>query len=150
LKNVLLRAIGAQPSVQVDTLLLDMIAEDILLLCTDGLHGYFEDNELQPMLLSRPLAALPERLIAHANDRGGADNITAVVRKVVGQAEQTLPVSARIDAIRSLPLFRHLSYKETVSVLAIAEARALDGNVEVVREGTSGDQMFVLSSGRVI
>src|SRR5439155_22224170 len=66
-----------------------------------------------------------------------------------GEPRESLPVSARIDAIRKLPLFRHLSYKETVAVLAIAEARTLAANAEVVREGTPGDQMYVLSSGQV-
>jgi serine/threonine protein phosphatase PrpC len=149
LKHVLIRAIGAQPSVQVDTLLLDMIAEDLLLLCTDGLHGYLDDEEMPALLVSRAPRDLPARLIELANERGGSDNITALVLKCTGQAGETLPVTARIDAIRRLPLFRHLSYKETVSVLAIAEARALEPNVEVVREGAAGDEMFVLSSGRV-
>jgi serine/threonine protein phosphatase PrpC/CRP-like cAMP-binding protein len=148
-KNVLLRAIGAQPSVQVDTLLLDLIADDLLLLCSDGLHGYLHDEELPNVLTGATPTDLPVRLIDLANERGGADNITALVIKVGGEPRESLPVSARIDAIRKLPLFRHLSYKETVAVLAIAEARSLAPNEEVVREGTPGDQMYVLSSGQV-
>lgn len=148
-KNVLLRAIGAQPSVQVDTLLLDLIADDMLLLCSDGLHGYLRDEEIPTLLVGSAAKGVPQKLIDLANERGGADNITALVLKCVGEARESLPVSARIDAIRRLPLFRHLSYKETVSVLAIAEARTMSPNSEVVKEGTPGDQMYVLSSGQV-
>lgn len=148
-KNVLLRAIGAQPSVQVDTLLLDLIADDLLLLCSDGLHNYLKDEEIPAVIAGVVVRDLPQRLIDLANERGGADNITALVIKCAGEPRESLPVSARIDAIRKLPLFRHLSYKETVAVLAIAEARSIAPNQEVVREGTPGDQMYVLSTGQV-
>ena len=148
-KNVLLRAIGSQPSVQVDTLLLDLIADDLLLLCSDGLHGYLNEDEIPALLAGVPPSDLPQKLIDFANESGGADNITALVIKCAGEPRESLPVSARIDAIRKLPLFRHLSYKETVAVLAIAEARSMKPNEEVVREGTPGDKMYVLSTGQV-
>lgn len=148
-KNVLLRAVGAQPNVQVDTLLMDLVAGDLILLCSDGLHGYLEDDELPALLESAPARELPAHLIALANERGGSDNITALVIEASGEVTETLPVSARIEAVRGLPLFRHLSYKEAVSLLAIAQARTIAAGTVIVREGSQDREMYVVSSGRV-
>lgn len=148
-RNVLLRAVGAQQNVQVDTLLMDLVADDRLLLCSDGLHGYLDDAELVTLFETVPVRELPSRLVALANDRGGADNITAIVLETNGEVTETLPVSARIEAIRKLPLFRHLAYKEAVALLAIAQTRVIAPGTVIVREGSPDREMYVVSTGRV-
>ena len=52
---------------------------DTLLLCSDGLHGQVEDNELASICNGKPLEQAVEKLVALANQRGGPDNITVVV-----------------------------------------------------------------------
>ena len=47
-RNVITRAVGIQESVQVDTLLVDLVPGDIYMLCSDGLHGYLPDEEVLP------------------------------------------------------------------------------------------------------
>jgi serine/threonine protein phosphatase PrpC len=47
-------------------------------LCSDGLHGYLMDGEIDG-LVNGPRDAVTNRLIELANDRGGRDNITVVV-----------------------------------------------------------------------
>src|SRR6185436_14515550 len=78
-RNVITRAVGIQESVQVDTLIVDAVPGDIFVLCSDGLHGYLNDDEVASVVASAPLAELPERFVALANERGGKDNITTVV-----------------------------------------------------------------------
>ena len=78
-RNVITRAVGIQESVQVDTLMVDLLPRDTFLLCTDGLYGYLPDEELAPLLANGAAKDLPARLIGLANERGGRDNITAVV-----------------------------------------------------------------------
>src|SRR5689334_10995392 len=60
-KNVITRAVGIQPSVPVDTLVTDVLPGDLFLLCTDGLHGYLEEDEL-PRLLAQERPRLPDLL----------------------------------------------------------------------------------------
>ena len=79
LRNVITRAVGIQESVQVDTLMVDLLPEGLFLLCSDGLHGYVPDEELASVVADIPLAELPTRLVALANERGGKDNVTVVV-----------------------------------------------------------------------
>ena len=53
------------------------------MLCSDGLHGYLLDNEVDG-LLKGDREAVANRLIEMANERGGRDNITVVVCDVLG------------------------------------------------------------------
>src|SRR3954454_694735 len=81
-KNVITRAVGHQDYVEVDTITLPLEAGDRFLLCSDGLHGYLEDGELEDLMPGDRLEVV-ERLVELANERGGRDNITAVICDIV-------------------------------------------------------------------
>ena len=79
-KNVITRAVGHKDYVQVDTADIDVAAGDRFLLCSDGLHGYFtSDKEVSDLCADGSLEECAEAAISLANQRGGKDNITAVV-----------------------------------------------------------------------
>lgn len=79
-KNVITRAVGHKDYVQVDTADLDVATGDRFVLCSDGLHGYFSsDKEVADLCADGDLDECAEAAIALANQRGGKDNITAVV-----------------------------------------------------------------------
>lgn len=150
-RNVITRAVGIQESVQVDTLLTDILPGDLFLLCSDGLHGYLSEGETQKLLATEAPEALPRLLIDLANERGGRDNITAVVVRAMGSGdpERVSEAEARLQAIQRIPLFRHLTYKEQMAVLAIAQSRSWDAGKIIVEEGQPGDQLFIVVRGRV-
>jgi serine/threonine protein phosphatase PrpC len=85
-QNILLRALGREPDVQVELNEMPIGAGDRVLLCTDGLTRMVDDDGLADAL-SRfrgdPQGAC-DHLIAAANDNGGPDNITVVVIEVEG------------------------------------------------------------------
>lgn len=82
-KNVITRAVGHKDYVQVDTADIDIAAGDRFLLCSDGLHGYFlADKEVAQLCSDGELEECADAAIALANQRGGKDNITAVVIEV--------------------------------------------------------------------
>jgi serine/threonine protein phosphatase PrpC len=78
-KNVITRAVGHKDYVEVDTRLVDVIPGDRYLLCSDGLHGYLDEGELEKVLAEGELSAAPLRFIELANARGGKDNVTVIV-----------------------------------------------------------------------
>ena len=79
-KNVITRAVGHKDYVQVDTADLDVAPGDRFVLCSDGLHGYLSsDKEVADLCADGDLDECAEAAIALANQRGGKDNITAVV-----------------------------------------------------------------------
>ncbi len=78
-RNIITRAVGIAPDVDVDLLDLQLSRGDRLLLCTDGLSGLCSDREMGEILSSHPVEEVAGQLIAAANRKGGYDNITAVV-----------------------------------------------------------------------
>lgn len=84
-RNVLYRAVGTDPQVEVDTASFTIEAGDYLVICSDGLTTYLTDDEIAERVLhSEGLAAACDGLIALANRRGGRDNISVVLAKVEG------------------------------------------------------------------
>lgn len=77
-RNLITRAIGTEKHVVVDTLTLDFNKNDIILLCTDGLTTYVNNNELYEMLVSYDENTIDE-LIDLAKERGGRDNISVII-----------------------------------------------------------------------
>jgi protein phosphatase len=85
-KNVITRSLGPNPAVQIDLEGPHPIAMgDVYLLCSDGLTGRVEDQEIGAILASLPPAEAAQALIDLANLRGGPDNITVLIGRVTGQ-----------------------------------------------------------------
>lgn len=79
-RNLLLQAIGTGDSVDVDDLDVAVAKGDRLLLCSDGLHGPVDDEEIARVLRSdlEPREQC-RALVDRANEGGGHDNITVIV-----------------------------------------------------------------------
>jgi len=79
-KNILTRAVGVGDEVVADLGELNVLAGDLLLLCSDGLYNMIPDSEmLQIILRAGNVRAASEILTDIANDNGGSDNISAIV-----------------------------------------------------------------------
>jgi PPM family protein phosphatase len=88
-RNVILQALGASPELKVVLSEEDLCRGDLLLLCSDGLCGVVEDDEIARILTAA--STLPEacaNLVEEANDRGGPDNITVLLARVDGPGLQ--------------------------------------------------------------
>lgn len=81
-RNVITRALGSQPTVQVDLFEGDLAEGDLLLLCSDGLTGHVPEDQIRETLCQLPPAQAVKRLIEQANESGGSDNISAIVLRV--------------------------------------------------------------------
>jgi PPM family protein phosphatase len=81
-KNVITRALGMQDQVAVDLQNDEALAGDVYVLCSDGLSGMVTDEEILDIVQHawpKNMAEAPKKLIERANERGGEDNVTAVV-----------------------------------------------------------------------
>ena len=79
-RNVLTKAIGAESVVRAATVEADFRPGDILLLCSDGLHGVLPEEEITSLLNTRTsLRAMAGDLIAATLARGAPDNVTVVL-----------------------------------------------------------------------
>ena len=92
-RNVITRSLGTQPSITADLFVETLHDGDRVLLCSDGLHGYVEEDAIYQELSAQPSPETTARnLIDMANANGGPDNITAVVVDVLEAPEVTEPV----------------------------------------------------------
>lgn len=86
-RNMLTRAIGTSPQVEVDVLVLQVQAEDTILLCSDGLHGLVSDEEIAKVLQEQTPPEAAKTLVNKANEQGGHDNVTVVIARMGNVAE---------------------------------------------------------------
>lgn len=154
--NVITRAVGIQANVQVDTLLFDILPKDTYLLCSDGLTRYvLEDGELAEQLASEDLEGLPQALVDVANERGGRDNVSVLVLRAEKQAgsssddHRSTEVNLRVDTLRYISLFRHLTMKELLSVMEILRVENCGTGEVIIREGEASDSLYVVLSGEL-
>jgi serine/threonine protein phosphatase PrpC len=79
-RSVITRALGPEGAVEVDTRSFSARADDVYLLCSDGLTTMLSEEEIAAVLLAHArLRDAGEALIAAANQAGGRDNITVVL-----------------------------------------------------------------------
>ncbi len=79
-RSIITRALGPEPSVEVDTWTYPVRAGDVLLLCSDGLTSMVPEDRVQGILASNSdLDRAAQALIDQANEAGGRDNITVVL-----------------------------------------------------------------------
>jgi serine/threonine protein phosphatase PrpC len=82
-KNVITRALGLEPTVEVAMSEERMCGEDCYLLCSDGLSDRLRDEEIAALLAGEALPEVAQGLIDAANARGGEDNISVIVIRIL-------------------------------------------------------------------
>jgi len=88
-RSIITRALGPEPKVNVDTMTVPAKANDIFLLCSDGLTTMVSDEQIAQILSeARSLRSAVNKLIDAANSGGGRDNITAVAFRLAEEGEE--------------------------------------------------------------
>jgi serine/threonine protein phosphatase PrpC len=78
-RNVITRSVGFEPQVEPDLITVPLELGDVVLLCSDGLSNYLDEEEIGRELTEQFYGEAGQALIDLANDRGGDDNITCVL-----------------------------------------------------------------------
>jgi PPM family protein phosphatase len=98
-RSVIMRVLGVEPEVEVDTWSIEAADGDVVLLCSDGLTRFVDDDHIGSALAG-PLKGAVRELVRAANAAGGDDNITAVAFRLAnGDAPATSDtlVAAPVD-----------------------------------------------------
>ncbi len=84
-KNYVTRALGVEPTVDVDVTEVPVRKDDLYLLCSDGLSDMVEDDDIQLTIntFGANLDTLAQQLVLLGNDNGGRDNISVVLVRVL-------------------------------------------------------------------
>jgi len=153
-KNAVTRAVGAYESVEADTLDFEVLPGDHFLLRSDGLHAYLKDSDVPEIMTAEDIADAPKTMVALANAGGGHDNITAVVVRVETeatkeQAARASDLANRVDVLKKMPLFKHLTYKEIMRLLNVLVVKDYKAGEKIIEERTDGEELFIILSGKV-
>jgi PPM family protein phosphatase len=84
-RNIILQALGPETSIKTDLTHQTIRRGDTLVLCSDGLSGQVTKDDIGRVITEEPdLFAACKRLIDHANENGGPDNITVIAARFEG------------------------------------------------------------------
>ncbi len=90
-RNYITRALGAEEQVDCDLFFRDLEPGDVLLLCTDGLSGVVNPQELLfEIVYGGELETAAERMVNIALERGAPDNVTALILTADDPQSETL------------------------------------------------------------
>jgi PPM family protein phosphatase len=116
-RNIILQALGPEPTIKIDITRQQLRRGDILVLCSDGLSGQVRDSEISELARQFPdVEVFAHQLIDRANDSGGPDNITVVAAQFDGEGlvpptpldtvgHQSFPVEGEEDTPITIPQF---------------------------------------------
>ncbi len=84
-RNYVTRALGVEPTVEVEVHEYDVLPEDIYLLCSDGLPDMVEDDDIHLTIstFNASLDVIGQQLIEMANNHGGRDNVSVMLAQVL-------------------------------------------------------------------
>ncbi len=118
-RSAITRALGTEPTVEVDAFTLQAAPGDLFLVCSDGLSAMISDDAVSSAIETsdRDPERAADALVSAANARGGEDNITVVLFEIVDD-EAPDPVTAREPLI------------EETAVSATSELQDGDGQLE--------------------
>jgi serine/threonine protein phosphatase PrpC len=93
-RNLVTRALGSRPAVEVDLFEGGLGAGDTLLLCTDGLTGPVGDGEIEAIVRAHPPEEAARLLVGRANERAGRDNVSVLIVAAREEASSPAPEEA--------------------------------------------------------
>jgi len=84
-KNLVTRALGVDPTVNVEVQEHEALPGDVYLLCSDGLNDMVGDKEIQLTLsvLGTNIELAAQQLVQMANDNGGRDNVSVILVRIL-------------------------------------------------------------------
>jgi protein phosphatase len=82
-RHMLTRSLGAELIVGIDVLTIDLRRGDVLMQCSDGVHGPLVETEIAELLASHPPEAACHALVRRAREESGEDNLSVQVASIL-------------------------------------------------------------------
>jgi serine/threonine protein phosphatase PrpC len=100
-RNYVTRALGVEPTVEVEVHEYEVLPDDIYMLCSDGLSDMVEDDDIHLTIstFNDSLDVVGQQLVDLANDHGGRDNVSVMLAQVKGAFPARKGLFARIAGL---------------------------------------------------
>ena len=97
-KNYVTRALGVEPTIEVEVHEHEVLQDDVYLLCSDGLPDMVEDEDIHLTIstFNASLDVVSQQLVDLANDHGGRDNVSVMLAQVMDSFAAKQGLIARI------------------------------------------------------
>ncbi len=152
-KNVISRAVGLQETIKPEFLKMELSPGDQFLMCSDGLNKELDDQQIYDFMVNEINHLNMQALIDCALNNQGRDNVTVVSVYIEKQKEKVTNVAydaiQKLNVLGKINLFKYLTYPELIKLLDIGELKEYKAGNTVIKEGDSGDDMFILIMGKV-
>lgn len=134
--NVIVRAVGLKDYVRPETSVHDRVVGDIYLLCSDGLSDMVDDWSIENVLEANQddLEEAASILVRMANDRGGKDNITAVLVRIDDEPEPEVAAEYEYEGEQNFKRRQESTQPTFKAVGEDSEDDDATGQVQVFRE----------------
>ncbi len=152
-KGVLTNALGLADDTRISTFVLPLYCGDRIVLSSDGVHDYLSEVEVgQAVLAAASPSLAAQSLVKMALDRGGADNATCIVVKVMEAGTIELPKEQRDAherAVADCSLFEGLSSQQVLRALRITTPRSYEVGRDVPRVALEDRVAYIVLEGEV-
>ena len=145
MSHVLARAVGTQAELETETLVGEVRAGDVFLLCSDGLPRVLEDEEIARELEAGNPAAMVERMLAIALERGSPDNVTIMTIGCVDPSGAMAEVMAP-----TAPVFGGAASDEGTVVLEAPPAPPVEPSAAAIPPAPSDQRKPPVIAGAVV
>ncbi len=100
-RNYVTRALGVEPSVEVEVREFDVLPDDVFLLCSDGLPDMVEDEDIHLTIstFNASLDVVGQQLVNLANEHGGRDNVSVMLAQVLESFAAKRSLLSRITSM---------------------------------------------------
>ncbi len=100
-RNYVTRALGVEPTVEVEVQEYEVLPEDIYLLCSDGLPDMVEDEDIHLTIstFNASLDVVGQQLVQLANEHGGRDNVSVMLAQVIDSFAAKKGLLARLTGL---------------------------------------------------
>jgi PPM family protein phosphatase len=150
-RNVLTRALGPFPTVQVDTAYVEITAGDVFLLCSDGLYNEVSADDIL-RILSDNVEKAPAALIEAAIKNGARDNVTALVFAIdesAGPRSMVIGSTLALAALEQSSFFSGFSSDELLRVQNVANGLELQPGQALYDAGQQVSSFYLVVAGQL-
>ncbi len=144
----LFQALGQGAQVEVDTAEAALADDDLVLLCSDGVHGVLDDGELAGCVGHGTAEQIGRRIMEAAARAGGSDNLSVAVMRLQGD-RSIAEIEMVAQILEEVFLFRVLEESERRMVAPYLDERRLRAGEVLFRQGDPADAFYVLLQGGV-
>ncbi len=160
--ELLTKAVGINQFIEPELMCFSIAPQDRFLLCTDGLHRYFSDNDKKEMyekLASQRMNAKNEQkfienagkeLLDFVYEKGAEDNVSFIILSIIKTSEddERKNTVGVFEILQQTPLFANLTYKELLFFTEKAEFRTVK-KYDIVFQNRNNPEILIIIKGKV-